>query len=130
MSWAQLKHVRASAFAVGASVCVSALSLAACGGDDAPARSVRLDAAADGSLRFERRAVTTQAGRVTIEMANPADIPHAIGIRGGGVDETGKTVGKGGTSSVEAQVERGRYTLFCPVAGHEEAGMVAVLTVE
>ena len=113
-----------------AGACVSSFVLAGCGGGEAPARSVRLDAAADGSLGFERRAVATRPGRVQIEMANPAEIPHAIGIRGGGVDETGETVGKGGTSSVEADVGPGRYTLFWPVAGHEEAGMVAALTVE
>ena len=109
--------------------CAGALVLGGCGGDDAPARTVRLDATPDGSLRFERRAVATRPGRVRIEMANPAQIPHAIGIRGDGVDEVGETVNKDGTSSVEATLAPGRYTLFCPVGGHEQAGMVATLTV-
>ena len=90
---------------------------------------MRLDAAPDGSLRFEAGAVAAQPGRLRIEMANPADIPHAIGIRGNGVDETGETVGKGATSSVSIDVRPGKYTLFCPVGGHEQAGMVAELAV-
>ncbi len=52
-----------------------------------------------------------------------------MGIRGGELDETGETVGKGATSRVEAEVEPWRYVLFCPVGGHEEAGMVATLEV-
>ncbi len=62
-------------------------------------------------------------------MANPSDIPLAIGIRGGELDETGETVGTGATSRVEAEVGPWRYVLFCPVGGHEEAGMVATLEV-
>lgn len=111
-------------------ICSSGLAAVGCGGgDDAPTRSLRLDAAADGSLRFEREAVTTSAGRVSIEMANPSDIPHAIALRGPGADAPGETVGNGETSRFEAELEPGTYTLVCPVAGHEEAGMVADLTV-
>ena len=130
MSWLSLKHVRPWVAQALAGLGALALGLGGCGGDDAPTRSVRLDAAADGSLRFDGRSVATQPGRVRIEMANPADIPHAMGIRGAGVDEIGETVGNGGTSSVDATVRRGRYTLFCPVGGHEQAGMVAALVVE
>jgi len=90
---------------------------------------VRLDAAPDGSLRFERRSVSASAGRTSIEMANPSGIPHAIGIRGQGIDERGETVGKDGASRVEADLEPGTYTLFCPVGGHEQAGMTARLAV-
>lgn len=90
---------------------------------------MRLDAAPDGLLRFERGTVSATAGRTLVEMANPSGIPHAIGIRGQGVDESGQTVGKGGVSRVEAELGPGTYTLFCPVGGHEQAGMVARLTV-
>ena len=110
-------------------VAAAALAAAGCGADEPAARSVRLDAAADGSLRFERAEVDAAPGRVAIEMANPSEIPHAVGMRGAGIDESGETVGKGGTSRVEADVEPGRYVLFCPVGGHEQAGMTATLTV-
>ena len=129
MSWDLLKHVRSAVRPILAGACLVAFAAGGCGGDDAPARTVRLDAAPDGSLRFQARAVATEAGRVRIEMANPAEIPHAIGIRGDGIDESGETVGKGATSAVDAEVKSGRYTLFCPVGGHEQAGMVAELTV-
>lgn len=105
--------------------------LAGCGGGgDRPRAQLTLDAAADGSLRFASTSVRTTPGPVRIAMGNPSNIPHAIGIRGGGVEEQeGETVGGGGESSVEVTVEPGRYTLFCPVAGHEAAGMVATLEI-
>lgn len=106
-----------------------ALSPAACGADDGPRSSVRLDAAADGSLRFERDALGARSGRASIDMANPSDIPHAIGVRGKGVDDIGETVGRDGTSGVEVDLKPGVYELFCPVGGHEQAGMTATLTV-
>ena len=106
-----------------------ALTLGACGGDDAPARPLQIDAAADDSLRFERAAISAPAARAVIQMANPAQIDHAIGIRGPDAAETGETVGTGEVSQVEVDLKPGRYTLFCPVPGHEQAGMAADLTV-
>ncbi len=62
-------------------------------------------------------------------MRNPSEIPHAIGIRGNGVDEVVATVGRDGSSRVTAVLRPGVYELFCPLGGHEQAGMTAKLTV-
>ena len=113
---------------VGA-LCALGLAAGGCGEADRPATVVRLDAARDGSLAFERPAATSPPGPVSIEMRNPSDIPHAIAIRGGEADATGDTVGRDGTSRVQADLDPGTYVLFCPVGGHEQAGMVARLTV-
>lgn len=74
-------------------------------------------------------ALRAPAGRTAIEMGDPSQIPHAIGIRGPQADETGMTVGNNGTSRIEVDLQPGSYTLVCPVAGHEQAGMTAKLTV-
>lgn len=108
---------------------LTALATAGCGQEDSPARSLRIDAARDGALRFERTTLRTPPGPVAITMANPSSIPHAVGIGGNGVDESGETVNRDGTSRVKVTLESGSYTLFCPVAGHEQAGMTARLTV-
>ena len=110
-------------------VCGLGLAAVACGEANAPAAVIRVDAALDGSLAFERPAVRATAGRVSIEMRNPSDIPHAVAIRGRGVDAAGDTVGRDGTSRVQADLRPGTYMLLCPVGGHERAGMVATLTV-
>ncbi len=90
---------------------------------------MRLDAGPDGSLRFERAALSAARRRASIEMRNPSDIPHAIGVRGRGLDEVGATVGRDGSSRVEADLKPGVYELFCPVGGHEKAGVTAELTI-
>lgn len=107
-----------------------ALGLAACGADGGPRSSLRLDAAADGSLRFERAALTAPAGGLSIEMRNASAIPHAIAIRGQGIDEAGQTAGTDGSSTVTADLRPGTYTLYCATGSHEQAGMTARLTVQ
>jgi uncharacterized cupredoxin-like copper-binding protein len=63
-------------------------------------------------------------------MANPSPIAHGVGVKGGGVDKVGATVNKGGTSTVTVTLKAGKYTFFCPVPGHEQAGMKGTLTVQ
>lgn len=121
--------MRNSIYLVLLAVLATGFAAVGCGGSGAPDQVVHLDAAADGSLRFARSSLQAAPGRVVIEMTNPSSIPHAIGIRGPDVGESGQTVASGGRSRVEAQLKPGRYTLFCPVAGHEQAGMKATLIV-
>jgi plastocyanin len=89
-----------------------------------------LKLAADKSaLKFDKSSLTAKAGKVTLDMANPSQIPHAIAIKGNGVDVDGKTIGNGETSTASADLKPGTYTFYCPVPGHEAAGMKGTLTV-
>jgi plastocyanin len=89
-----------------------------------------LKLAADKSaLKFDKSSLTAKAGKVTLEMANPSQIPHAVAIKGNGVDIDGKTIGNGATSTASADLKPGTYTFYCPVPGHEAAGMKGTLTV-
>jgi plastocyanin len=137
----------------------AALSLAACGDDDdesadtgtAPQTqteasppptdteaatpgggetNLRADADPSGALRFTTDSLEAAAGKVTITMNNPSDLPHAIEIEGNGVEEEGETVEKGGKSVVTAELKPGEYKFYCPVPGHEEGGMTGTLTVK
>jgi plastocyanin len=90
-----------------------------------------LKLAADKSaLKFDKTSLTAKAGKVTLEMANPSQIPHAVAIEGNGVDVDGKTIGNGETSTASADLKPGTYTFYCPVPGHEAAGMKGTLTVK
>jgi uncharacterized cupredoxin-like copper-binding protein len=137
-------------------VAVLALSLTAitgCGGDDddnasttsttsttetatTPAggggggSNLEADADPSGALKFTKSSLSGKAGKVTIKMDNPSPVQHAIGIKGNGVDVDGKTVGKGGVSTASATLKAGTYTFYCPVDGHEQAGMKGTLTVK
>jgi len=89
-----------------------------------------LKLAADKSaLKFDKSSLTAKAGKVTLEMANPSQLPHAVAIKGNGVDVDGKTVGNGETSTASTDLKAGTYTFYCPVPGHEAAGMKGTLTV-
>ena len=89
-----------------------------------------LKLAADKSaLKFDKSSLTAKAGKVTLEMENPSQIPHAVAIKGNGVDVDGKTVGNGETSTASTDLKAGTYTFYCPVPGHEAAGMKGTLTV-
>lgn len=131
---------------------LAAIALGACGDDDsdssggsaastrAPATTasagasttgstLNISADPNGALAFDKTKLTAKAGTVTISMKNPSSLPHAVAVEGNGVDEDGKTVGTGGTSTVKVDLKPGTYTFYCPVPGHEEGGMKGTLTV-
>lgn len=148
-----MMRTRTAAAAVAA-----ALAIAGCGGDETPksksgggsnsaaggaadpgdptggagpaGQRLDLEADATGELKFDKESLSAKAGKVTITMANPSSVPHAVSIRGGGVDEDGETVGKDGESTVEAELKAGEYEFYCPVNGHDQAGMKGTLTVK
>jgi plastocyanin len=91
---------------------------------------LKADADPGGDLKFTVDQLEGKAGKITITMDNPSELPHAIAIEGDGVDEHGDTVEKGGTSTVSADLKPGEYEFYCPVPGHEEGGMKGTLTVK
>jgi plastocyanin len=92
--------------------------------------SLKLSADPGGALKFTTSSLKAKSGKVTITMANPSSIMHAIAVEGGGVDQKGKTVGQGGTSTITVSLKPGKYTFYCPVDGHKAAGMKGTLTVQ
>ena len=84
----------------------------------------------DGSLKFDQGDVTAKAGTVTVTFDNPSSVPHALAIEGNGVDATSETVTASEAPPVEVELAPGTYTFYCPVGGHEAAGMKGTLTVE
>jgi plastocyanin len=94
------------------------------------ASTLKLAADPSGALKFDKTSLSAKAGEVTIDMDNPSDVPHAVEIEGNGVEEEGETVGKGGVSTVTADLEPGEYEFYCPVGNHEAAGMKGTLTVK
>jgi uncharacterized cupredoxin-like copper-binding protein len=93
------------------------------------ATKLKLSANSSGQLKFNTKSLKAKAGKVTITMSNPSSLPHAIAVEGKGVDKDGKTVRKGGTSTITVTLKKGKYTFYCPVPGHEAAGMKGTLTV-
>ena len=53
--------------------------------------TLKIAADPSGQLKFDKSALSASAGKVTISMDNPSDVPHAVAIEGNGVDVDGKT---------------------------------------
>jgi plastocyanin len=92
-------------------------------------RALALSADPGGELSFETDTLEANAGQVRIQMENPSSVPHNVSIEGRGVDEEGRTVGQGGTSTVTADLQPGEYDFYCSVPGHREGGMEGILSV-
>ena len=92
-------------------------------------QTLKIAADPSGALKFDKSSLTAKAGKVTIVMDNPSDLPHAVEIEGMGVEAKGETVTKGGVSKASADVKPGKYEFYCPVDGHKQAGMEGTLTV-
>jgi uncharacterized cupredoxin-like copper-binding protein len=105
-----------------------ATTAAAAGGK---ASTVTLSADPTGALKFDKTKLTTTAGTVTVVMNNPSTsgVPHGIAVEGNGVDQDGETVQPGGKSTDTLTLKPGTYTFYCPVPGHEDAGMKGTLVV-
>jgi plastocyanin len=131
---------------------LSVLAIAGCGGDNGSNKTssatttttpttttgttttgkatvLKLSADPGGALRFDKKSLAAPAGKVTIEMKNPASIQHNVVIEGNGVDKAGAVVGQGGISKATADLKPGKYTFYCSVDAHKQAGMQGMLTV-
>jgi plastocyanin len=126
-------------------LCAFAIPVAGCGGDDdddggssgggsaasggGGGQTLKIAADPSGASKFNKTSLTAKAGKVTISMDNPSDVDHAVEIEGMGVEADGETVGNGGVSKASAELKPGKYEFYCPVDGHEQAGMKGTLTV-
>lgn len=93
---------------------------------------LEIDANPDGQLAYTVSAASAPAGALQIDSRNASSIPHDIALQEGtDGPELGKgeTVSGGGVSRVSVDVRPGRYTFYCTLPGHREAGMQGTLTV-
>jgi len=87
-------------------------------------------AAPTGQLKFTKSDLTAKAGNATVDFTNSSSLPHNMTIE----DSSGKQVRatptlSGGSKSFTVDLKPGKYTFFCSVPGHREAGMQGTLTV-
>ena len=116
------------------SVVAAAVAVTGVGAAAAKVRHTTRNLKADpnGALKFDKKKLSARKGKVTLVMKNPGStgLPHGIAVKGHGIDKDGKTVNPGKTSQVTATLNKtGKYTFYCPVAGHAQAGMKGTLTI-
>lgn len=83
-----------------------------------------------GQLKFTSSTLTAKAGKATIKFTNMSQLPHNMTI----VTSSGSKVGatptfSGGTKTLSVDLKAGKYTFYCSVPGHRQAGMQGTLTV-
>ena len=70
------------------------------------------------------------AGKYTFAVRNTGKIEHDLAIEGGGLNETKtKLIAAGQGADLAVDLKPGRYTFYCSVPGHEQAGMKVAVTV-
>ncbi len=94
--------------------------------------TVEIEADPGGGLAFTQKEVTAKAGDVTIDFNNPQALGHDVSVESSGGEEEGKTeiITEGSSSATLEGLKPGKYTFYCSVPGHREAGMEGTLTVE
>lgn len=85
-----------------------------------------------GQLKFTKSTLTATAGKATIEFTNDAPLAHNFTLQQG---TNGAIIGAtptfmGGTKTLIVSLKPGKYTYFCSVPGHRQAGMQGTLTVK
>lgn len=122
-------------------VVVAALALsgfAACGADDTPVAgtpgSTSVEATAGltvvaRDISLAPKDLRTPAGPVDVTYRNEGSIEHTLvieGVTGFKLDVTTK----GDVDEGSVTLAAGKYTMYCDIPGHRQAGMEATLTVE
>jgi mono/diheme cytochrome c family protein len=109
----------------------SAVRRASQGSARAEGGRLEIDADPGGQLAYTVADASATAGALQIDSRNASSIPHDIALESADGQELGKgeTVSNGGVSRVDVDVRPGRYTFFCTLPGHREAGMEGTLTV-
>ncbi len=104
-------------------------TLSACGdsGDGASGCTPgpELTVAGEDDLKFDADSYETEAGCIEVTYTNNGSIAHTLLVRG----KSGFKLAVGNTDSGTVDLPAGTYELYCDVAGHEAAGMVAELSV-
>jgi mono/diheme cytochrome c family protein len=93
---------------------------------------LEIDADPNGQLAYQVSSATAPAGALTIDSRNASATEHDIALQegtDGRVLADGAEVANGGVSRISVDVRPGRYTFYCTLPGHREAGMQGTLTV-
>jgi hypothetical protein len=85
----------------------------------------------------DNRIVVADADRIPVGPAiftitNTGSAVHSLYIEGPGVNKAPDvtTIAQGSTTSVNATLQQGSYTLYCPITGHRENGEAVTLIIK
>jgi plastocyanin len=95
----------------------------------ARASSLKLAANPGGQLSYDTKQLSAKAGSVKIAFTNGAPLEHNVTIAQGSTVLGATPTFAGGAKSLSLTLKPGKYTFYCSVPGHRQAGMEGTLTV-
>ncbi len=101
-------------------------------GTPAPAGAatlLALQANPQGQLSYNTKQLAAHAGTVTIVMTNMAPEEHNVTVAEGSKVLGATPTFVGGTRRLTLNLKPGKYTFYCSVPGHRQAGMEGTLSI-
>ncbi len=91
--------------------------------------ALALAANPSGLLRYDTKTLSAKAGTVTITMTNMSPLEHNVTVAEGSKVLGATPTFVGGSRSLTLKLKPGKYTFYCSVPGHRQAGMEGTLNV-
>ncbi len=91
--------------------------------------SLALAANPTGLLRYDTKQLSAKAGTVTITMTNMSPLEHNVTVAEGSKVLGATPTFAGGSRTLTLKLKPGKYTFYCSVPGHRQAGMEGTLNV-
>jgi plastocyanin len=91
--------------------------------------ALKLAAEPSGALAYNTKQLSAKAGTVTITMTNMSPLEHNVTVAEGSKILGATPTFKGGSKTLTLNLKPGRYTFYCSVPGHRQAGMEGTLNV-
>jgi plastocyanin len=91
--------------------------------------ALTLAADPSGALAYNTKQLSAKAGTVTITMTNMSPLEHNVTVAEGSKILGATPTFKGGSKTLTLNLKPGRYTFYCSVPGHRQAGMEGTLNV-
>ena len=82
-----------------------------------------------GLLAYNTKQLSAKAGTVTITMTNMSPVEHNVTVAEGTKVLGATPTFKGGSMRLTLKLKPGKYTFYCSVPGHRQAGMEGTLNV-
>jgi plastocyanin len=95
----------------------------------AQASSLKLAADPGGQLSYDTKQLSAKAGSVKITFTNTSPLEHNVTIAQGASVLGSTPTFAGATKALSLTLKPGKYTFYCSVPGHRQAGMEGTLSV-
>jgi plastocyanin len=91
--------------------------------------SLALAANPSGALSYDTKTLSAKAGTVTITMTNMSPLEHNVTVAQGSKVLGATPTFVDGSRTLTLTLKPGKYTFYCSVPGHRQAGMEGTLSV-